>query len=135
MSLTDEERRILMELEFEKATKIFSQVDSLIGLKYWDNIANRLYYSLFHAVSALLIRDGHEVNTHRGTVASFGQYYIKTKVLPLEDGKLYSQLQSIREKSDYNCTYDATEAEILPRVEQTRSLINRIGKMLSVGDA
>ena len=29
MSLTDEERRILMELEFEKATKIFSQVDSL----------------------------------------------------------------------------------------------------------
>lgn len=76
MSLNDEERKILVSLEYEKAQSIFSQIEGLRSLGYWDNIANRLYYALFHAVSALLIYDKHEVNTHRGAVGLFGKNYM-----------------------------------------------------------
>lgn len=57
MSLNEEERYTLVALEYEKAQAIFSQIEGLRSLGYWDNIANRLYYALFHAVSALLIHD------------------------------------------------------------------------------
>lgn len=54
MGLNEEERRIIVGLEYDKATSIMQQIEGLQSLGYWDNIANRLYYVLFHAVSALL---------------------------------------------------------------------------------
>ena len=66
MSLSDEERKTTVRLQMEKAHKNFEQIELLSKAGYWDNVANRLYYSLFHAVSALLIRDGYSVSTHRG---------------------------------------------------------------------
>ncbi len=38
----------------------------------------------------------------------------------------YSQLQTMREKSDYNCTYNATEEDTAPRIEQTRQFIDKV---------
>ena len=131
MSLSEEERRIVVHLELEKANRIFSQIEALRTLGYWDNIANRLYYALFHAVSALLIHDGHNVSTHKGVVVAFGQHYIRTGVFPLADGKLYSQLQTIREKSDYNCTYDMQEKDLLPLIAPSKLLIEKITFIIS----
>ena len=55
MSLSDEERRIMVELELERAEKIMLQFPTLVEQKYWDTLVNRMYYAVFHAVSALLI--------------------------------------------------------------------------------
>lgn len=127
MSLNDEERRIIVGLEYEKACNTLQKVSEYQALGHWDTIANRLYYALFHAVSALLIHDGHPVNTHKGVIALFGNYYIRTGVFPSEAGRLYSDLQTIRNNSDYNCSYDATQSEIEPLIEPTKQLIKSIG--------
>ena len=126
MSLNDEERRTVVRLQMEKAYANFDQIPLLREAGYWDNVANRLYYSLFHAVSALLIHDGHSVGSHRGAVGAFGQHYVTTGVFSVEDGKHYSRLQGLREKADYNCTYNATEKDIAPKIEPTRRLIEEI---------
>ncbi len=130
MSLSDEERRIVVGLEYEKACNTIDKVTEYQSLGHWDTVANRLYYALFHAVNALLIRDGHSVNTHRGVISMFGNYYIRTGIFPSSAGRLYSDLQTIRNNSDYNCSYDATEDEIKPLVEPTKQLIETIGKYI-----
>ncbi len=134
MSLNDEERRIVVRLQLEKAHNNFSQIPLLREAGYWDNVANRLYYSLFHAVSALLIHDGYAVNSHRGAAGSFGQYYVSNGIFTLEDGRHYSRLQGLREKADYNCTYNATESDIVPKIEPTRQLIAKIEKYINSGE-
>ena len=126
MSLNDEERQIIVNLEKEKALNTFAEMDVLRQAGLWNNIANRLYYAAFHAVSALLIYDHHNIGTHQGAVIMLHQYYVKPGVLSKEDGTFYSQLQTMREKSDYNCTYNATEEDTLPRIEQTKQFIDRI---------
>ena len=126
MSLNDEERRIIVNLELEKANNTIAQIPELQKLGYWDNIANRLYYAVFHAVNALLINDGHPVNTHRGVIALFGNYYIRTGIFASEDGRLYSDLQTMRNNSDYNCSYDATEQEIEPMIAPAKNLIAKV---------
>ena len=98
MKLTDEERQILVNLEYEKAVAFLAQAEGNAGIGFWDVVANRLYYSVFHAVSALLINDGHKVGTHKGAILMFGQHYVKEGKFPIEDAKLYSQLQTMREK-------------------------------------
>ncbi len=126
MSLNDEERQILVNLEKEKALDTFGEMSVLRQAGLWNNIANRLYYAAFHAVSALLINDHHNIGSHQGAVIMLHQHYVKTGILSKEDGAFYSQLQTLREKSDYNCTYNATEADTAPRIEQTKQFIDKI---------
>ena len=126
MSLNDEERQIIVNLEKEKALNTFAEIEVLRQAGFWNNIANRLYYAAFHAVSALLIHDRHNVGTHQGAVMMLHQYYVRTGILTKEDGAFYSQLQTMREKSDYNCTYNATEEEIVPRIAHTKQFMDKI---------
>ena len=130
MSLNDEERSIVVRLQLEKAHANFNQRPLLRDAGYWDNVANRLYYALFHAVSALLINDGYSVGSHRGAVGTFGQHYVTTGIFTVDEGKHYSRLQGLREKADYNCTYNATEQDIEPKIEPTRQLIKKIEKYI-----
>ena len=131
MSLNEEERKIIVGLEIEKSRRTFSEIEILRQAGLWDNIANRLYYASFHAVSALLINDGHPVGTHQGAVVMLHQHYVKTGILSKEDGAFYSQLQTLREKADYNCTYYATEEETVPRIAETAKFIDRIVGLIS----
>ena len=77
MSLTDEQRKIIIELELERSDNMMSQIPALQELGYCDTVANRLYYALFHAVTAMFIYDGLDVSTHRGMVRNFGIHYVQ----------------------------------------------------------
>ncbi|MBR4584848.1 MAG: HEPN domain-containing protein [Bacteroidales bacterium] len=65
MSLSEEERTTLVRYQLEKARSTMHEAEALISSDLWNGAANRLYYSIFHAVSALLIHDRHQVNTHK----------------------------------------------------------------------
>ena len=132
MGLTVEERRIIVQFEMRKAQSMMSQIEALKNLGYWDNVANRLYCAIFHAVLALLINDGHSVNTHKGAIIMFGQYYVRTGIFDIADGRLYSQLQTIREKCDYCCVFQISEEDVLPLIEPTHNLIKKIIKYNSI---
>jgi len=132
MSLTDEERTTLVELEMEKAEKTFSEIEILVNAGLWSTAANRLYYAVFHAVSALLIKDGHKVQTHQGTHIGFGLYYVKTGIFPPEYGRFYNQLQTLREQSDYNCVYDVDPEELKSKIQPAKDIIEKIGEIVKV---
>lgn len=126
MSLNEENREIVIQLELERVDKMLSQVEGLVEKKYWDILANRLYYALFHAVSALLVSDKREVGSHKGAAIRFHQFYVKTGIFSMEDGSFYSQMETLREKADYNCFFDVTEDEILSRIEPAKELVVKI---------
>ena len=102
MSLTNEERKTLVALEMKKARETYEDIGILIAANRLNGAANRMYYAVFHAVCALLINDGHQVNTHKGSHALFSQHYIKTGILPREYGQLYNQLQTMRVMPEQN---------------------------------
>jgi len=130
MSLTEEERRIIVDLEIEKAYRIYNQALIMMHEKQWDGMANRLYYAVFHAVSALLIMDNHTVNTHKGSHALFAQYYVKTDRLPKSYGDLYQKMERLREESDYNCTYSEEPELLQNNVEPAKEMIDTIAAMV-----
>ena len=130
MSFSEEERRIMVKHESDKSRQTFEQAKLLMQDGYWDGVANRLYYASFHAVNALLIHDGHSVRTHHGASAMFRQLYIKTGILPTEVSEHYAILQTMREKSDYNCSFDATQQLIEPLIAPTQNLIETILKYI-----
>ncbi len=130
MSLTNEERKTLVSLEMKKAYDTYEEIGILVAANRWSGAANRLYYAVFHAISALLINDGHLVNSHKGSHATFSLNYIKTGKLSKEYGRLYHQLQTMREESDYNCAYDVEPDELAKRIEPAKQLIDEISVLV-----
>ena len=47
MKLTDEERQILVNLEYEKAVAFLAQAEGNAEIGFWDVVANRLYIRYF----------------------------------------------------------------------------------------
>lgn len=131
MSLSNEERATLVALELKKARETYEDISILLNANRLNGAANRMYYAVFHAVCALLINDGHQVNTHKGSHALFNLNYIKTGILPKEYGLLYNQLQTMREESDYNCAYDVDIDELQQRLEPAKSFIDNIEKLIN----
>ena len=126
MNLSDQERQTIVSMELEKAQRTFSDMEFCANEQKWEAAANRLYYALFHAVSALLISGGHNVKSHRGILSIFGQYYVRTGRFPREDGSLLSDLVIMRDNADYNLFFEATEEKVRPYIEPTRKMIERI---------
>lgn len=131
MSLSDEERRIMVELELERAEKIMLQFPTLVEQKYWDTLVNRMYYAVFHAVSALLIHSSMHVHTHKGALIVFNKEFVRTGIFTIEEGHLFSQLEGLRERGDYNCFIDATEEEIVPLIKPLKALIEKIKQIIA----
>lgn len=129
MKLQDTERRIMVNLEYERACSCLRQAEGA-SMDFWDVVANRLYYAIFHAVSALLIKDGYKVGTHKGAMLMFGQNYVKTGIFTADDSRLYSNLQMMREESDYNCVYTTTAKEMQPLFEPVREFIAKVGSLI-----
>ena len=131
MSLDKEKRDTVVNLEIAKAFTTQEEVDLLVEKGYWNAAANRLYYSVFHAVSALLIHDGIRIKSHKGAGVMLNQHYIQTNKISPELGKLYRRLELMREESDYNCFYNTSPEELKKELEPARELIETIAKMVS----
>jgi uncharacterized protein (UPF0332 family) len=120
MSLSQEERNAIVAYRTEKARMALDEIKKVMPLEVWSIIANRMYYALFYAVSALLTKDSHPVNTHKGALSLVNQYYVKADILTKEDGHLFGQVFAFRQGSDYDDFIDATKEDVerlFPKVE------------------
>lgn len=130
MSLDDEKRAVVVGLEMQKAYDTLEEAILLADNGRWSGAANRLYYAVFHAVSALLIHDAHPVKSHKGAGIQFNQYYIKPVIINSRYGALYARLESMREEGDYNCHYAISKEELHGSIAPAKDLIAIIAEMV-----
>ncbi len=130
MSIEPADRKTLVKLEIAKSYNTMDECELLLSGEKWSGAAGRLYYAVFHAVCALLIHDGHTVRTHKGAGIRFSQQYIHTGILRPEFGELFFNLESIREKSDYDCFYDVKANDVLSRINIAKEMIDTIAAMV-----
>lgn len=51
--------------------------------------------------------------------------------MPIEYGRLYNQLQTMREESDYNCAYDIEPEELQMRIAPAKRLIEDVERIVT----
>ena len=62
---------------------------------------NRVYCTLFYAVSTLLLEEGHRFKKHSGVRAAFNREIIKTGRMEQKYGDLYNEIFDDRQAGDY----------------------------------
>ena len=100
--MKDEERRAeLVSYWWSKAEESLSSAQREMEADSYGFAVNRLYFTLFYAVSAALLKQGLAYKKHSGVRAAFHREFIKTGVLDVQWGKLYDQLFEDRQEADY----------------------------------
>ena len=76
----------------DKAQESLDDAKLLADNDSWNGCINRLYYTCFYAVSALLLQRKIDAKTHTGQKTQFGLNFVKTGLVSIEQGKLYADL-------------------------------------------
>lgn len=74
----------------------------------------------------MLLADGIKTGTHKGTSILFGKSYVLNGKFSRQDGILYSQLQTMREKADYQNVFTLEETFGRNMIESAKDLQSRI---------
>lgn len=85
---------------------------------------------MLYAVMALLLDSDLKPTTHNGAKSNFSEYFIMTKKIPKELGKIYSQLFTWGQKGDYDDLYDFNEDKVMPYFPPVNELIEIIENRL-----
>ncbi len=96
MGLAEDNRKDIVIYRIERAFTALEQAKGNLAMNYLEITANRLYYAAYYAVSALLIAHEIRVHSHEGCIRQFNLYFVKTGIVPLEMGKLFSRLFDMR---------------------------------------
>ena len=131
MSLTADDRNTLMTLYWEKSVTTLEDAKSNIEHERWNKAANRMYYSLLHALNALFIKDEINVGTHKGIKALFGQNYVIKGLMPIEDAHFLTRMETMRNKADYDCTFTASRKDVENNFPHLLAMLKRIKTLLS----
>lgn len=129
--LTNEEKITLAKYRIERARNTYIEADDNAGMGHWNLVANRLYYSVFHALNALIVIDGDVVRTHKGLISVIGLHYVTTGEIKTEDNKLIMRLFRMRQTADYDDYCDWDEQDVSPLVEKVKSLLDKIELILN----
>ena len=92
--------------------------------------ANRLYYAVYYAASALLISNERPVKTHSGMLSQMNLLYVKTGILTFDDGALISQLFSLRQSSDYEDFKEVTQENIEDLTPRVKKLVDKLKNLV-----
>ncbi len=125
------EKGDLVKYRLERAKETLEDAQLLIESKRWNSAINRLYYSAFYAVIALLLNENHKTTTHNGVKSIFSEQFIKKNIISQEFGKRYSQLFTWRQKGDYADLFDFTEEKVLPYYDFVKKFILQIEKIIT----
>ncbi|MCL5991140.1 MAG: HEPN domain-containing protein [Bacteroidetes bacterium] len=122
----------LVKYRLQKSEDTLNDAVYLAIGKKWNSSANRLYYSAYYSVQALLMCHELSSKTHKGARQLFHQNFIQNNTIEKELGDLYTQLFEARQESDYQDFSEQTEESINYFISKTRLFISQIKEFIEL---
>lgn len=97
---------------------------------------DRAYYSMFHAVRALLYRlDLSIPRTHAALRNLFGRHFLTTGKLPKELGRWLGEAFRLRQQSDYEIRAPLAEDRVRKTIEHAEAFVEAVEKSAGRADS
>lgn len=124
----NEEIITLSNYRLEQAKDNLEEAIVLFENNKYKGASNRAYYSIFHAVKAVLAIEQTDFKKHSSVIAYFNKEYISKNIFPRELGKRVSEARFYREKSDYVDFYIITKEECKTQIETAKMAIDLVSE-------
>jgi hypothetical protein len=102
----------LIKLRVEKAKVTLKGIKLLIESNYISFAMNRIYYSGFYIVSALVLLDGKSFSKHHQLIGYFNKEYLKSNIVDRKLGSILNETFERRNLIDYDDYFSITKSEV-----------------------
>lgn len=128
--MDNKEIEVLAKYRLEQSKENLEEAEALFNINKFKGANNRAYYSIFHAIKAILALEQIDFKKHSSVIAYFNKEYISKKIFPRELGKRVSEARFFREKSDYVDFYIVTKEECQMQIETAKIMIENAEKYI-----
>lgn len=119
-----------VDCRLKQAKETLEAAKTLAKQEHWNSVINRLYYSCFYAISALLYRYDFDAESHSGIKHQFGQNFVKPGLIDKSIAAVYIDLFDYRQAGDYADFVDFDKEKTLPFILQAENLLVRIQELI-----
>lgn len=126
LCMLDENRKDLCKYRIEKAYECLKSAKLLQEWGDYTSSANRSYYSIFHAMRAIMALDGEDRKKHSGVVAYFQENYIKSGVFDKEYSYIVKNAFQVRQESDYEDFCIISKEDVKEQIENAEKFITSV---------
>ena len=120
----------LIKYRITRSKETIAEVPFLIKRGYLQTAVNRIYYSCFYAVNALLMKHNIRAHTHSGVRQMFGLHFVKTKVISIKFGKFYTDLFEKRHTGDYDDFVDFDKQTVNNLYKTAKKFVRTIENLI-----
>lgn len=125
------DKDVLINIRIKQAEESLKEVDFLLSHNKLNLATNRIYYSIFYAISAISIKDNFSTSKHKKLLGWFNKNYINSGVIPKEYGSMIYACFENREKSDYDFLFELTKDELMGYYKLADSFIIEVKKIIN----
>jgi len=129
--LNKEEKQALVKYRLERANESIKAAQLLFENKLFIPAMNRVYYSMFYSVQALLVLNEKAFSKHGQVKGYFNKEFIKSGIFPKEFGKLFNAVFEYRQKFDYVDMLVPEEELISDYILEAKKFIAQISSYLN----
>jgi uncharacterized protein (UPF0332 family) len=126
----NEQVKTLINYRLEISLETLEDARLLLSNNRYRSAMNRLYYSCFYAVTALLLSIGLSSKTHKGLKLLFNQHFVKTNIISEKNAVFYSKLFNFRQENDYHYVEYSNEDRLEDLFEEAESFISIIKSII-----
>lgn len=128
--MDNQEIQTLANYRLEQSKENLEEAEALFHISKFKGANNRAYYSIFHAIKAILALEQIDFKKHSSVIAHFNKEYISKNLFSRELGKRVSEARFFREKSDYVDFYIVTKEECYRQIETAKIMIENAQKWI-----
>ena len=85
-----------------KAEEKYRAAELLLNGNCYDDSVSRSYYAVFHAITAVLFKDGLTYSSHSQSIGAFNKNFINKGIFPKDFSGMITELFEFRQTGDYN---------------------------------
>ena len=129
--MSKSQKKEYIDYRLNLAKETLEAAKTLAGNKHWNSVINRLYYSCFYAISALLYKNDINAKSHSGIKHQFGLHFIKSGLIGKSTAEIYIDLFDYRQAGDYADFMDFDKEKTLPLIPLVENFILKIEELLN----
>jgi hypothetical protein len=116
----------LVTHRLQKSEEALQAAKIMLDKQMFSFAMNRVYYSLYYAVQALLAQQGVAFAKHGQVKGYFNREFIKAGKLPKEIGRFYNKAFEYRQKFDYVDFVSPDQSMVAEYVETAKNVVSQI---------
>ncbi len=128
--MKDEYKQTLIDYRLDRAEESLKAAELLLKNNMLTSAINRIYYSMFYSVQALLLLQDVSFSKHSQVKGYFNREFIKNGIFSKQFGKLYNKAFEYRQKFDYIDLVVPEKEMISDYIEKATDFINKIEEYL-----